>query len=293
MWTQIAGKIKLALAPMVNHWWQVALCVTTRGLTTAPIPYGHRSFQMDFDFTIHELRITTDDGEVRSVALAPRSVADFYQDVMSTLSSLGMGVRIWTTPVEVADPIPFDQDTVHASYDPEYAHRLWRILWQVDRVFNIFRSSFIGKVSPVNFYWGSFDLAITRFSGRPAPLHPSVPFVADYVVQEAYSHQESSCGFWPGGGPVPFPVFYSYAYPGPPGFRDAPLRPDAASFNSDLAEFILPYDDVRQADSPDDLLLQFLQSTYEAAANTAKWDREALERTWPVPRTSPSRHRAV
>ena len=198
MWTQIAGKIKLALAPMVNHWWQVALYVTTRGLTTAPIPYGQRTFQMDFDFTDHELRITTDDGEVRSVALTPRSVADFYQEVMSTLSSLGMGVRIWTTPVEVADPIPFDQDRVHGSYDPEYAHCLWRILWQVDRVFNIFRSS-----------------------------------------------------------------------------------------------FILPYDDVRRADSPDDLLLQFLQSTYEAAANTAKWDREALERTWPVPRTSPSRHRAV
>jgi hypothetical protein len=280
MWTQIVGKVRLALAPMVNHWWQVALYLTSRGLTTSPMPYDTRTLQIDFDFIDHQLRITSSDGDVRSVALAPKSVADFYREVMAALTSLGMPVHIWTTPMEIPDPIPFEQDRTHASYDADYAHRFWQILAQTERVFGRFRSGFIGKVSPVNFYWGSFDLALTRFSGRPAPLHPSAPFIPDRVIQEAYSHEVSSCGFWPGGGPVPYPVFYAYAYPEPSGFREATMRPPEAHFDADLAEFVLPYDDVRRDASPDDCLLQFLESSYEAAANAANWDRAALERRW-------------
>jgi hypothetical protein len=279
MWTQIVGKIRLAQAPMINHWWQVPLYVTSRGLTTSPIPYGHRIFQIDFDFIDHQLRITTGDGDTRSIALAPRSVADFYREIMGTLGSLALEVPIWTRPVEVENRIPFEQDHGHASYDPEYAHRHWQILAQTDRVLTEFRSRFLGKVSPVHFFWGGFDMAVTRFSGRKAPKHPSGEFnVADYVVQEAYSHEVSSCGFWPGGGPFPAPAFYAYAYPEHPGFREAPVRPREALYSTDLGEFLLPYDEVRKASNPDAMLLDFLQSSYEAAANLGKWDRTALER---------------
>ncbi len=278
MWTQIIGKIRLAQAPLINHWWQVTLYVTSRGLTTLPIPHGHRSFQIDFDFIDHQLRIAVSDGRVRTIPLAPRSVADFYDEVLATLASLGLEVRIWSTPVEIENPIPFERDDQHASYDPEYAQRFWRILVQTDRVFTEFRSHFLGKVSPVHFFWGGCDLAVTRFSGRRAPEHPSTPLVADFVVREAYSHEVSSCGFWPGGGPLPRPVFYAYAYAEPPGYREASVQPKEAFFSGDFGEFILLYDDVRKAKNPDKVLLDFLQSTYEVAANLAGWDRAALER---------------
>ena len=278
MWTQVVGKIRLALAPKINHWWQVPLYVTSRGLTTSPIPYGTRTFQVDFDFRDHRLCIETSDGDRRSFALVPRSVAAFYQETMAALRSLDLEVTIWTTPVEVPDPVPFEQDDEHAAYDPEYAQRFWRILVQADRVFTQFRSRFLGKVSPVHFFWGSFDLAVTRFSGRPAPRHPGAPSVADFVTREAYSHEVSSCGFWPGGGGIDAPVFYAYAYPGPDGFAEYPIQPREAYYSQDLREFLLPYDVVRTADTPDDVLLAFLQSAYEAAANLGKWDRAALER---------------
>lgn len=278
MWTQIVGKIRLAQEPLINHWWQVTLYVTSRGLTTLPISDGQRIFQIDFDFIDHHLRISSSDGGIRSIPLVPRSVADFYQEVMSALASLGLKVRIWTTPVEVANPIPFERDTYHASYDAEYAQRFWLILAQTNRVFKEFRARFIGKVSPVHFFWGSFDLAVSRFSGRRAPEHASTPLVADFVVREAYSHEVSSCGFWPGGGPIPSPAFYAYTYPEPAGFRDEPVRPKEAFFSRDFGEFILLYDDVRKAPNPDEMLLDFVQSTYEAAASLAGWDRAALER---------------
>ena len=278
MWTQVVGKIRLALAPKINHWWQVPLYVTSRGLTTSPIPYGTRTFQVDFDFRDHRLCIETSDGDRRSFALVPRSVAAFYQETMAALRSLDLEVTIWTTPVEVPDPVPFEQDDEHAAYDPEYAQRFWRILVQADRVFTQFRSRFLGKVSPVHFFWGSFDLAVTRFSGRPAPRHPGAPSVADFVTREAYSHEVSSCGFWPGGGGIDAPVFYAYAYPEPDGFAEYPIQPREAYYSQDLREFLLPYDVVRTADTPDDVLLAFLQSAYEAAANLGKWDRAALER---------------
>lgn len=277
MWTQIVGKIRLAQAPMINHWWQVTLSVTCRGLTTAPMPYGTGTFQIDFDFLDHKLLITTSEGAVRSLALAPRSVADFYREVMAALHDLGLDVTIWPVPVEVPDPIPFEQDEQHAHYDPEYAQRFWRILVQADRLFQAFRGRFTGKVSPVQFFWGSFDLALTRFSGRRAPRHPGNPGVADYVTQEAYSHEVSSCGFWPGAF-LGLPAFYAYAYPEPPGFKDYPVQPAEAYYSQELREFLLPYDAVRTAASPDDMLLAFLQSTYEAAADLADWDRAALER---------------
>jgi hypothetical protein len=278
MWTQVIGKVRLALAPRINHWWQVPLYVTSRGFTTSPIPYGTRTFQIDFDFLGHELRIETSAGDRRALALAPRSVADFYRETMAALRSLGIEVSIWTTPVEVQDPVPFEQDRAHAAYDPEYAQRFWRILVQADRVFKEFRSRFLGKVSPVHFFWGSFDLAVTRFSGRPAPAHPGAPNVADVVTREAYSHEVSSCGFWPGGGGVDTPVFYAYAYPEPEGFRAYPIRPGEAHYSSELGEFLLPYHAVRAAAAPDEVLLAFLQSTYEAAADLGEWDRAALER---------------
>jgi hypothetical protein len=278
LWTQIIGKIRLALAPKLNHWWQSTLYVTPRGLTTASIPYGTRNFQISFDFLDHQLQIDTSDGITKSIALAPRSVADFYQTVLTTLSNIGIEVQIWTMPQEVSEPIPFDQDYQHAAYDPEYAQRFWQILVQVDRVMTVFRSQFIGKSSPVHFFWGSFDMAVTRFSGRRAPEHPGgVPNMADWVTREAYSHEVSSCGFWPGGGLVVEPVFYAYAYPTPEGFRDYPIQPTEAFYSSEMQEFILPYEAVRQADDPDAMLLAFFQSTYEAAANLGQWDRDALE----------------
>lgn len=280
MWTQMVGKIRLAQAPFVNHSWHVTLYLTARGLTTSPIPYGERTFQIDFDFIDHRLLIYTSDGTVKAMALRPRSVADFYQELFSTLRQLGLVVTIHTTPNEVVDAIPFDKDQVHASYDAEYANRFWRALVQADRVFKQFRACFIGKCSPVHFFWGSFDLAVTRFSGRTAPEHPGgVPNCPDWVTREAYSHELSSCGFWPGGGPLPYPLFYAYAYPEPGGFNTAPVGPGNAFYDSSFREFILPYEEVRQAPSPDAMLLEFLQSSYDAAANLGKWDRDALERT--------------
>ncbi len=279
LWTQVVGKIRLAHAPLINHWWQVPLYVSSRGLTTSAIAYGARSFQLDFDFLAHNLIIQTSDGATAKIALAPRTVADFYAEVMSRLRELGLETRIWTMPVEIPDAIPFDQDRDHASYDPEYAQRFWRILVQADRVCTLFRSRFLGKVSPVHFFWGSFDLAVSRFSGRAAPtLTSNSPNLGAWVMQEAYSHEVSSCGFWPGNGGFGQAAFYSYAYPEPPGFSEAPVRPDAAHYDPDLGQFILPYDAVRKASSPDNDLLDFLQTTYGAAADLAHWDRAALER---------------
>jgi hypothetical protein len=278
MWTQMIGKIRMAQAPLINHWWQVPLYVTSRGLTTSPIPYRERSFQIGFDFIGHRLVIESNDGTTEGFALRPIAVADFYAAVMQRLHALGLDVTIWTTPVEIPDPIPFEQDRTHAAYDPDYANRFWRVLVQADRVFTAFRARFLGKVSPVHFFWGSFDLAVTRFSGRRAPQHPGAPNVADRVTREAYSHEVSSCGFWPGGAGMEQPVFYSYAYPQPAGFGEVPVRPAAALYNRDFGEFILPYDDVRHAAAPDEALLDFLQSTYEAAATLAHWDRAELER---------------
>ena len=280
MWAQVVGKIRLALAPKLNHWWQSTLLVTPRGLTTSSIPYGTRSFQISFNFLDHQLQIETSDGITKRIALAPRSVADFYQNVMFALSEIGIEVRIWTMPQEVAEPILFEQDERHRTYDPEYAQRFWQILVQVDRVMTEFRGRFIGKSSPVHFFWGSFDLAVTRFSGRRAPEHPGgVPNMADWVTREAYSHEVSSCGFWPGGGSVEEPVFYAYAYPAPEGFQDYRVEPKEAFYSLQMQEFILPYEAVRQADDPDAMLFAFLQSTYEAAANLGHWERAALERT--------------
>lgn len=279
MWTQIVGKIRLAQTPWLNHSWHVTFEVTPCGLRTPPIPHGTRTFQIEFDFANHRLAILTSDGASRSLALRPCTVADFYDALMAALRELGLPVRISTKPNEIADPIPFPQDRVHAAYDPDYVRRLWRILVQSDRVLKDFRARFGGKSSPVHFFWGSFDLAVTRFSGRPAPPHPGgVPNLPDWVAREAYSHEVSSAGFWPGNDAVPYPAFYSYAYPEPPGYKDARVKPDGAFYSDVLHEFILPYDVVRRADAPDDVLMQFLQSTYEAAATLAGWDRQSLER---------------
>jgi uncharacterized protein DUF5996 len=281
LWTQVVGKVRLARAAMINHWWQVPLYVTTRGLTTSPIPHGARTFQIDFDFIAHRLVIQTSDGAMDSFTLEPRSVADFHAEVMGRLRALGLETRIWTMPVEIAEPIPFEHDHTHAAYDRDYAQRFWRVLVQADRVLTTFRARFAGKVSPVHFFWGSFDLAVTRFSGRPAPRHPGAPNVADVVTREAYCEEVSSAGFWPGGAGMEKPVFYSYAYPVPAGFADAAVRPAAAFFSGEMGEFLLPYEAVRRAPSPDAMLLEFLQSTYEAAAALGRWDRANLER--PVP----------
>ncbi len=279
MWTQIIGKIRLSQTPWINHSWHVTLYVTSRGLTTSPIPYGLKTFQIDFDFIDHKLVIETSDGNVRLLDLRPRTVADFYSQVMSSLKSLGIDVAIHTTPNEIPDPIPFEEDHKNASYDADYANRFWRVLVQTDRIFKEFRARFIGKCSPVHFFWGSFDLAVTRFSGRTAPPHPGgVPHMPDVVAREAYSHEVSSCGFWPGGGAVDYPAYYAYAYPTPEGFKDYKVKPKGAFYSNDLGEFLLPYDEVRTSDDPDAALLGFLQSTYEAAADLAKWDRAALER---------------
>ncbi|MBV9850356.1 MAG: hypothetical protein JO250_11835 [Armatimonadetes bacterium] len=281
MWTQVVGKVRLALAPPINHWWQVTFYVTPRGLTTSLLHDGTRAFQIGFDFLDHRLRIETAEGRHREIALKPQSVADFYRETLDALRSLDVGVSIWPVPVEVPDPVPFAQDQTHHAYDPEYAQRFWRILVQTERVFTDFRARFLGKVSPVHFFWGSFDLAVTRFSGRPAPPHPGAPGVADRVTREAYSHEVSSAGFWPGEG-VGFPAFYSYAYPEPEGFGQQPVQPAQAYYDQNLREFLLPYDAVRAARSPDEALLAFLQSAYEAEANLARWDRTALERDSPA-----------
>ncbi|HYP67477.1 MAG TPA: DUF5996 family protein [Thiobacillaceae bacterium] len=279
MWTQIVGKIRLALSPWVNHSWHVTLYVTARGLTTSLIPYDNRAFQIDFDFIAHQLTIQASDGRTAGLALRAESVAAFYARLMAEMDALGLHISMRAKPCEIVDPRPFDQDETHCSYDPEYAARFWHILVQADRVFQDFRARFIGKCSPVHYFWGAPDLAVTRFSGRPAPRHPGgIPNLADWVTREAYSHEVSSCGFWAGGGPIAYPSFYSYAYPEPAGFAEARVEPGAAFYSTDFREFILPYDAVRQAKSPDDTLLAFLQTTYEAAANLGKWERTALER---------------
>lgn len=277
LWTQIIGKIRLALAPKLNHWWHSTLYVTPCGLTTSTIFDGTRNFQITFDFLKHQLLIETSDGITKTVALAPRSVANFYQAVMSTLKEIGIEVQIWTMPQEITDPIPFEQDERHATYDPESAQRFWQILMQADRLLSIFRARYAGKCSPVHFFWGSFDLAVTRFSGRRAPEHPGgVPGMADWVTREAYSHEVSSCGFWFGDKSVEA-LFYAYAYPPPEGFKNYPIQPQEAFYSADMQEFILPYEAVRQADNPDVKVLEFLQSTYEAAASLGDWDCDALE----------------
>lgn len=279
MWTQMVGKIRLVQTPWINHSWHTTLYVTSRGLTTSPIPYETRTFQIDFDFIDHKLLIQASDGGVKTMSLAPRSVADFYQELLTKLAELNLNVKIHITPNEVVNAIPFEQDHEHAAYAPDYANRFWRALVQADRVFKRFRARFIGKCSPVHFFWGSFDLAVTRFSGRRAPEHPGgVPHLPDWVAREAYSHEVSSCGFWPGSDQLPQPVFYAYAYPEPDGFCTAKVCPGGATYNSELREFIFSYDDVRQSASPDEVLLEFLQSSYEAAADLGAWDRSALER---------------
>ena len=278
LWTQIVGKIRLAKSPWLNHSWHVALYVTPRGLTTSPVPDGNRTFQIDFDFFDHALRISTSDGAHRQFALAGLSVASFYAATLAALGELDIAVSIDEMPNELPDPVRFSVDTAHASYDPDAVRRLHQILVNCDSVFKQFRTGFLGKASPVHFFWGSFDLAVTRFSGRRAPRHPGgVPNLPDTVACEAYSHEVSSAGFWPGSGAIDYPAFYCYAYPEPAGFRAAKVEPDAAFFSEALGEFLLPYDAIRTADDPDKALLDFLQSTYEAAAVAAKWDRDALE----------------
>jgi Family of unknown function (DUF5996) len=276
LWMQIVGKIRLALMPTINHTWNVTLYPTVRGLTTSPMPYADRMLQIDFDFIEHMLLLETSEGRRRTISLKPMTVAAFYQEVMSALDELDAPVRIWQMPVEVAQPVPFEQDHTHQAYDGEYAQRFWRILLQCTRVFTLFRARFTGKVSSVHLFWGALDLACTRFSGRTAPEHPSMAGLPDRVTRDAYSHEVSSCGFWPGA-PGIEPLFYSYAYPEPPGYAQSPIAPASASFDSTLGEFVLPYEAMRKSADPDAALLQFLQSTYEAAANCAGWDRAALE----------------
>jgi hypothetical protein len=282
LWTQIVGKVRLVQSPWTNHSWHVTLYVTPRGLTTGPIPHGGTTFSIEFDFVDHRLIVETSAGALRAIPLQPRSVAEFYGVVMATLAELGVPVRIRTMPNEIPNAVPFEQDHQHAAYDPGAANRFWRALVQVDRVFKVFRAGFIGKCSPVHFFWGSFDLAVTRFSGRPAPPHPGgVPNMPDWVAREAYSHEVSSAGFWPGSEAFPEAAFYSYAYPEPKGFRGAAARPAATRFEGSMGEFILPYEAVRGDSAPDQALLAFMQSTYEAAADHAAWDRAALERATP------------
>jgi hypothetical protein len=276
LWTQIVGKIRLALTPAINHCWNVTLYPTVRGLTTSPMPYGTRTLQIDFDFIDRVLLLRTAEGEDRVVPLRPMTVAAFYGQVMTALDELRTPVRIWPEPVEIANPIRFNLDHTHQACDTEYAERFWRVLLQVTRVFTIFRARFTGKVSPIHLFWGALDLACTRFSGRTAPEHPSMPGLPDRVTRDAYSHEVSSCGFWPGA-PGVEAFFYSYAYPQPPGYAETAIRPAEASFDTNFGEFVLPYEAVRSAADPDSVLLEFLQSTYEAAANCAHWDRAALE----------------
>jgi hypothetical protein len=283
MWTQIVGKIRLVQTPWTNHSWHVTLYVTARGLTTSPIPHGLHVFEIDFDFIDHELHIKKSNGARRALKLQPQPVAAFYDAVMKALNALELPVKIDMLPNEIENPIRFDEDKEHRSYDAEYANRFWRVLVQADRVFKDFRSRFCGKCSPVHFFWGSFDLAVTRFSGRPAPRHPGgIPHLPDQVTREAYSQEVSSLGFWPGNAATPMPLFYSYAYPEPPGFSEAKVQPAAASYNPKMREFILPYDAARTATSPDDMVLDFAQSTYDADSKLAQWDRPALEEIKPV-----------
>jgi hypothetical protein len=278
-WVQLAGKTRLSLAAQVNHWWHVTLYVTARGLSTSPMPYGERRIEVEFDFVDHHLMVRTSDGQTRALALVPRSVAGLCREYLAVLASLDVHVPIRLVPVELEDVIRFPDDEVHRCYDREYAARCWEVLSHAHRVLERFRGRFVGKCSPVHFFWGGFDLACTRFSGRRAPVHPGgVPHLADWVVREAYSHECISAGWWPGGGAVPEPAFYSYAYPEPPGFADARVRPDAAYYSRDLREFILPYEAVRTASDPAQMVLEFLQSTYEAGADLGGWDRRALER---------------
>jgi hypothetical protein len=278
MWTQVVGKIRMAKTPPVNHWWHVPLYVTSRGLGTSPIPDGARTFEIEFDFIDHRLRIDTTDGGRRDFELRPMSVADFYSRVMRALAELRIDVTISTMPSEVSDPIPFEKDTVHAAYDTDAITRFWHVLIATCRVFARFRCDFIGKVSPIHVFWGGFDLAMTRFSGRSAPLHPDVPGLPLAVTREAYSHEVSSAGFWPGAPGGVDAVFYSYAYPEPAGYAEAAVRPAAAFYDKGMREFFLPYEAVRTAASPDDDLMAFLQTTYDAAASLGDWPREALER---------------
>jgi hypothetical protein len=280
MWTQIVGKVRMALSPHMNHWWHVPLYVTSRGLTTSPIPYGDGIFEIQFDFIGHTLGIETSGGAARSIRLIPMTVAAFYREFMAALGSLGISVAIWPVPVEIPDPVRFDRDEAHGSYDPEYANRFWRILVSAHNIFTAFRSRFIGKASPVHFFWGSFDLAVTRFSGRRAPEREG----ADPITREAYSHEVISAGFWPGGGEVDGAAFYSYTVPQPPGLPEAAVRPGSAFYSPKLSEFLLRYEDLRLVDSPRRALLEFLQSTYEAGAGLAGWDRASLERRPPAPR---------
>ncbi len=274
LWAQVVGKIRLRLTPLVNHWWNVPLYLTARGLTTSQMPYGERAFELRFDFLAHDLVLEANDGTVKRLALRPMTVADFHRDCLEMVRSAGFDVRIWRMPVEIPDPIAFDEDRVHGAYDAAWAERFWRILLSVDAVLQEFRSRFIGKSSPVHFFWGSFDLAVTRFSGRRAPERPN----ADAITREAYSHEVSSIGFWPGGSGVNGPAFYAYAAPEPVGFKAARVRPEAAKYDARLGEFLLMYDEVRAAESPTAALMAFCQTTYEAAANPGKWDRAALER---------------
>jgi len=274
MWSQIVGKVRLALSPRTNHWWEVPLYVSSSGLTTSPIPYASGTFEMQFDFIQHKLFIHTSNSTSKTLALAPRSVADVYREFKAALAELGIEVKIWKMPVEVPQPIPFDEDTQHAAYDPEYASRFWRILVSCDAVFKQFRAGFVGKASPVHFFWGSFDLAVTRFSGRRAPEREG----ADPITREAYSHEVISAGFWPGGGDVKGAAFYCYAAPEPTGFGEQQVRPASAFYDKQLKEFLLMYDEVRLSPSPEDTLLEFLQSTYEAGANQGKWNRGELEK---------------
>jgi hypothetical protein len=288
MWTQVIGKVRMALAPPLNHWWHVTLYVTSRGLTTSPIPYGERDFQVDLDFIDHRLRVTDTDGGSFSMALEPVSVARFHRRFMDGLRDLGIDVRIWPYPVEVADAIPFEIDEQHASYDPDQAHLFWRGLLQADRVMKEFQAGFVGKASPVQFFWGSFDLAAARYSGRPAPVHPGgAPNCPDWVMQEAYSREECSAGWWPSSDP-PGPAFYAYVYPEPAAYESAPIGPADAFYDANLGEFMLPYDAVREAADPDAAVLEFLRSTYEAGADLGRWDRALLEPAV-VPGRSPSR----
>jgi uncharacterized protein DUF5996 len=275
LWMQIVGKVRLALTPPLNHTWNVTLYPTIRGLTTMPMALDSLALQIDFDFLDHVLRIECDHG-ARIIPLQPMTVAAFYERLMAELASVGVAVRIWPMPQEVANPIRFEQDVVHRAYDPEYAQRFWRVLLQTARIFTQFRARFRGKVSPVHLFWGAMDLACTRFSGRTAPQHPSMPGLADRVTRDAYSHEVSSCGFWPGA-PDADAMFYSYAYPEPPGYAQTAIAPAFAAFDKKLGEFVMPYEAMRQSTNPDGALLEFLQTTYEAAANCAKWDRAALE----------------
>jgi len=276
LWMQMVGKVRMELMPPINHCWGVTLYPTVRGVTTSPMPYGDRALQIDFDFVEHALVIEASVGDRRIIPLKPMTVAEFYREFMAALESVGTPVRIWPVPVEIADPIPFERDTLHKDYNAESAQRFWRILLQSMRVFTDFRARFQGKVSPVHLFWGAMDMACTRFSGRTAPEHASMPGLADRVTRDAYSHEVSSCGFWPGA-PGIEAFFYSYAYPEPPGYREYPIAPAQGRFDANFGEFILPYEAMRLSDDPDAVLLAFLQSTYEAAANCAHWDRAALE----------------